>query len=176
MVKKPVDSILDIGDFKTKKRKNSRAKGSNFERKIAQQLNARFDTKEFCRTPGSGAFGTTHKLPQYLKVYGDLITPENFKFVIEAKVGYEVKFEDLFAEKSMFFKFIKQAKRDGKNANKPWVLIYKRDRHTPFVTLPFRLMDGDVAVQSRNEIILNDKYYIYPLNRFLELPDGYFYT
>ena len=74
---------FDITPLKKKKKVNSRAKGNRFENKIAKMLNERFKTKEFCRSPGSGAFATTHTLPEYLKIYGDLITPERFKYVIE---------------------------------------------------------------------------------------------
>ena len=35
-----------------KKRTNSKAKGSRFERKIAGMFNDRFNTSEFSRTPG----------------------------------------------------------------------------------------------------------------------------
>jgi Holliday junction resolvase len=69
----------DISKLNKKKKKvNSRAKGSTFERQIAKILNERFNTSEFSRTPGSGAFATTHSLPDHLKIYGDLITPQNF--------------------------------------------------------------------------------------------------
>ena len=70
---------------KGKKKLNSKAKGSRFERKISDMLNERFKTKDFCRTPGSGAFATTHSLPDHLRIYGDLITPKNFKFILELK-------------------------------------------------------------------------------------------
>ena len=85
---KKIEDILSHGEFKQKKRINSRRKGNAFERKISTLLNERFETNEFCRSPGSGAFATTHKLPQHIKVHGDLITPEKFKFVIECKSGY----------------------------------------------------------------------------------------
>ena len=79
----------DVSKLRKKKtRVNSRTKGSTFERKIASMFNDRFGTKEFSRTPGSGAFATTHSLPAHLKIYGDLITPEKFKYCIECKKGY----------------------------------------------------------------------------------------
>ena len=71
-----------------KKRKNSRTKGNSFERKICSILNEFFETTEFIRSPGSGAFSTTHNLPEHLKFSGDLITPKSFKFTIECKKGY----------------------------------------------------------------------------------------
>ena len=97
MAKKRADDIrkmiddYDLTNLKTdkKKRTNSKAKGSRFERKIASILNDRLNTKEFSRTPGSGAFATTHNLPDYLKIYGDLIAPSKFKYCIECKKGYK---------------------------------------------------------------------------------------
>ena len=77
--------IIDIKKLGKKKRVNSKAKGGAFERQIANILNERFDTKEFNRTPGSGAFATTHQLPEHITVAGDLITPLKFKFCIECK-------------------------------------------------------------------------------------------
>ena len=92
----------DVTPLLKKKRKNSRRKGNNFENKICKTLNERFKTEEFCRTPGSGAFATTHKLPEYLQIAGDLITPSNFRFLIECKNGYskDLKISDFFNEKS----------------------------------------------------------------------------
>ena len=139
--KKNPKELLNLeNELYKKPRINSRVKGNAFERNIAKRLNERFETKEFCRTPGSGAFATTHKLPEYLQVHGDLITPKDFKFIIEAKRGYDIKFEDIWKPKSKLFEFIAQAKRDGDSANKPWLLIYKKDRQKEIVitdeTLP----------------------------------------
>ena len=53
--------IVNIEKLKKKKRVNSKAKGGAFERQVANMLNEQFDTKEFCRTPGSGAFATVHR-------------------------------------------------------------------------------------------------------------------
>jgi len=77
----------DISALKKKKKVNSRAKGSSFERQVAKILNDRLGTTEFSRTPGSGAFATTHSLPDHLKLYGDLITPQNFKKLLKFKKG-----------------------------------------------------------------------------------------
>ena len=73
---------------KKKKRINSRSKGNSYEREVCKLLNERFETNEFSRTPGSGAFATTHNLPEHLKIYGDVITPIKFKYCIECKKGY----------------------------------------------------------------------------------------
>jgi len=123
---------FDVTPLKKKKRVNSRAKGNRFENKIAKQLNERFDTKEFCRTPGSGAFATTHTLPEYLKVYGDIITPERFKYIIECKKGYnEEQVSDLFNSKSNICKMIDQAHRDSKRSSRKFLLFIGQDRREP---------------------------------------------
>jgi hypothetical protein len=123
---------FDVTPLKKKKKVNSRAKGNRFENKIAKILNERFDTKEFCRTPGSGAFATTHTLPEYLKVYGDLITPEKFKYVIECKKGYDgEQVSDLLNPKSTISKMIDQAHRDSKKSSKKFLLIIGQNRQEP---------------------------------------------
>ena len=154
--------ILNHGDFKKKKRVNSRRKGNAFEREIAKLFNTRFGTKDFCRSPGSGAFATTHELPQHIKVHGDLITPQKFKFILECKSGYDVTFEDIFKPKSDLYKFIEQARRDAKKADKDWLVVYKKTRHKPFVitSKPYSL--GTV-------VVVNKEYYIYKLTDFLSL-------
>ena len=77
---KKIDDILSHGEFGKKKRINSRRKGNAFERKMASQLNERFGTKEFARTPGSGAYATTHQnLPEHLKILG----PSTLKNLIQ---------------------------------------------------------------------------------------------
>ena len=123
---------FDVSPLRKKKKINSRAKGNRFENKIAKTLNQRFNTKEFCRTPGSGTFATTHTLPEYLKVYGDLITPEKFKFVIECKKGYDgEQVSDLFNSKSGISKMIVQAHRDSKKSSRKFLLIIGQNRQEP---------------------------------------------
>tara|TARA_R110000823_G_scaffold56258_3_gene136726 strand:- start:2013 stop:2531 length:519 start_codon:yes stop_codon:yes gene_type:complete len=169
MVKKNAKKLLDLeNDFYKKPRINSRSKGNTFERALAKKLNVRFDTEEFCRTPGSGAFGTTHKLPQYLKVHGDLITPEFFKFIIEAKRGYALQLEDLWKPNSNFYKFIEQASRDGKAGGRDWLLIYKRDRQKEIV-----ISVVDFPLQPIIQV--QGKYNVYLLEELLELPSSNFF-
>ena len=123
---------FDVSPLKKKKKVNSRAKGNRFENKIAKMLNERFNTEEFCRSPGSGAFATTHKLPEYLKIYGDLITPEKFKFIIECKKGYnEEQISELLNPKSITLKMIAQAHRDSQKSSRKFLLIIGQNRRDP---------------------------------------------
>ena len=164
------NDILELGEFGRKKRVNSRNKGNAFERKIAKMLNERFETKEFCRTPGSGAFGTTHKhLPTHIKVHGDLITPQSFRFIIECKNGYNILLDDVFNKRSDFWKFIKQAEREGNQVGKEWLLIYQKTRRKPIVVTNIEIFELERAS-------LSDGYFIYPLDKFLEMPKHFFHA
>jgi len=121
--------IIDLKKLKKPKRVNSKAKGGAFERQIAKMLNEQFDTKEFSRTPGSGAFATTHQLPEHITVAGDLITPLNFKFCIECKKGYnDQTIYSLLDYNSKIWQFIEQCEKDAKKMNKMPMIIYKQDR------------------------------------------------
>ena len=112
-----------------KKRKNSRTKGNSFERKVAGILNEHFNTTEFMRSPGSGAFSTTHNLPEHLKFSGDLITPKNFRFIIECKKGYNKEnLGSTFNTKSDLLNFIQQADRDARKIQKQFLIVFQQDR------------------------------------------------
>lgn len=123
------DYVEDFSPLLKSKKVNSRRKGNSFENKISQIFNDKFHIKEFCRTPGSGAFATTHNLPDYLKIYGDLIGPQNFRFIIECKKGYNKVFiDDLFKHGSDVWKFIKKTQRDEKNSARPAIILWQQDR------------------------------------------------
>ena len=119
------------------KRKNSRAKGHGFERDVAKLLNDRFDTTEFSRTPGSGAFATTHTLPAHLKIYGDLITPYKFKYCIECKKGYNnINLYSLYNNSSEVWDFLRQTEKDSKKCGRIPMMILKQDRKPILAFIP----------------------------------------
>ena len=132
-----MEDDFDISNLKKKKRVNSRTKGSSFERSICKILNERFNTTEFSRSPGSGAFATTHSLPEHLKIYGDLITPERFKFCIECKKGYNhLNLYSLYNYSSEFWKFIEQCEKDSKKCKRIPLVIFKQDRQPTLAIIP----------------------------------------
>ena len=126
--KKEIITMLENANFdltsliaNKKKRKNSRTKGNSFERKVSHILNTHFNTTEFMRSPGSGAFSTTHKLPDHLKFSGDLITPKNFRFIIECKKGYNKEnliHKDLELDRRVIQTQASTNKNNKKNINK----------------------------------------------------------
>jgi Holliday junction resolvase len=144
----------DISALKKKKRVNSRAKGSTFERSIAKLLNDRFNTTEFSRTPGSGAFATTHSLPAHLQIYGDLITPENFRYCIECKKGYNKEnLYSLYNYSSDLWGFIEQCEKDSEKCNKIPMVIFKQDRQPILVIVPYynMLYDSNKYIEIHKE-------------------------
>lgn len=164
---------FDVSPLKKKKKVNSRAKGNRFENKIAKMLNERFNTEEFCRSPGSGAFATTHKLPEYLKIYGDLITPEKFKFIIECKKGYnEEQISELLNPKSTTLKMIAQAHRDSKKSSRKFLLIIGQNRRDPIaitneMSLPVK---GPTLKGSFEDLEVS----MFRLSDLLSIKDSYF--
>ena len=137
--------LTNLVSGKKRKRVNSRNKGTSFERKIALMLNNKFCTKDFCRSPGSGAFATTHHIPDHLKIYGDLITPQDFKFCIECKKGYNKEsIHSLFNNRSEVWKFIDQCERDSKLSNKEPLVIFQQDRQKILAIVRSNTLDIDI--------------------------------
>ena len=139
-----MDDNYDLNKLRKKpKRKNSRTKGNTFERQVAKLLNDRFKTEEFSRSPGSGAFATTHSLPDHLKIYGDLITPQKFKFCIECKKGYNNQnLYSLYNYSSDFWKFVEQCEKDSEKCSRLPMVIFKQDRQPTLATVPYDIEFG----------------------------------
>ena len=160
-----MEDNYDISKLKKKKKVNSRAKGSTFERQIAKLLNNRFNTTEFSRTPGSGAFATTHTLPDYLKIYGDLITPIKFKYCIECKKGYNKEnLYSLYNYSSDTWKFIDQCQKDSDKCDKIPMVIFKQDRHPTLAIVP-----SNIPYQATNFIEIYKEGKVYRVYLFDDL-------
>ena len=165
-----MEDNYDFSVLKKKKKVNSRAKGSTFERSIAKMFNDRFKTAEFSRTPGSGAFATTHTLPDYLKIYGDLITPMNFKYCIECKKGYNKEnLYSLYNYSSDFWKFVDQCEKDSEKCQKIPMVIFKQDRQKTLAIVPY-----NIIYKSNNYIEIHKeekRYKIYLFDDLLKEDD-----
>jgi Holliday junction resolvase len=167
----------DISPLKKKKKVNSRAKGSSFERQIAKLLNDRLRTTEFSRTPGSGAFATTHSLPDHLKIYGDLITPQNFRYCIECKKGYNNQnLYSLFNKSSEFWKFIEQCQKDSDKCDKLPMVIFKQDRQPTLLIIPHHVELGQSQYYIQIENIdTQSKYKVYLFEEVLKAEPDHFW-
>tara|TARA_Y100000034_G_C6885531_1_gene406559 strand:- start:1283 stop:1795 length:513 start_codon:yes stop_codon:yes gene_type:complete len=156
---------------KKPKRVNSRRKGGNFARKIANMLNDRFETKEFSKTPGSGAYATTHSLPEYLKIHGDIIAPEKFNFCIECKKGYNKEnIDSILNPGSEFWKFIRQSEKDSENSGRKPMIIYQQDRK-PILAITSK----DIFTNINNYIEFKE-YRLYLLNDILKEENTYWFN
>lgn len=166
---------FDLSPLKKKKRKNSKAKGSSFERKVAKILNERFNTNEFARTPGSGAFATTHTLPKHLQIWGDLITPENFKYIFECKSGYNNEgIHSLINPKSKLWGWVTQMERDAESAEKPSILLISQDRK-PIITFIKYKEEIEKSINTYSIVIINNnKYILLYLTDLLGMDDSLF--
>ena len=68
----------------------------------------------------------------------------------------------MFKPKSDLYKFVEQARRDAKRADRDWLVVYKKTRHKPFVitSKPYKL---------HTMVVVNNEYFIYTLADFLSL-------
>jgi len=160
---------------------NGKNKGNGFERKIANLLSTRFETEtglksSFRRNSDSGSFfgGTnkqrteTHNLDY--AVFGDLITPKNFKFSIECK-HYKTAptFQSLVNHNiTMWDSWLKQAQQDATSSNRKMCLIIKYNNVDEIVLVADKLLD--IYDYSKYKT-----WYVYKLTDFLAMPDGYFF-
>jgi len=165
---------------------NSKKKGNRGERKIVEMLNNHFDTKEFARVPASGAISTIHKLSKNsIKSYcGDIVTPDNFRFSVENKYGYEVDLYNLFQEdngdKRKIQDFIDQAIKDSSKVSgiEPMV-IYTRTRKKPLVAIRKLVLTTDL-LNSLNQYIVfkykKEEWIVSDLNEILRnFPKEFFF-
>lgn len=175
-----MEDNYDLKNLRQKpKKKNSRAKGHGFERQIAKMLNDRLDTTEFSRTPGSGAFATTHTLPDHLKIYGDLITPENFRYCIECKKGYNnINLYSLYNNSSEIWDFLNQCQKDSRKSKKLPMMILKQDRKPILAFVPEyqanKIIKGVSFLSvsyKKDKFTSGDNWNIYEFAKLLELEE-----
>jgi hypothetical protein len=153
-----------------KKRLNSKNKGNTFQRKIAQIFNEHLQTEEFAPTPGSGAFATTHNLPQHLQIYGDLITPKNFNFVLECKKGYNKEnIGSTFTDKSLIRDALAQVERDAKKCNKIPLVIFQQDRKDILCVIPCTSFQDQFLSKLSYYVVLKKEYIIIKLKELLSI-------
>lgn len=114
-----------------KKKKDGSRKGKSKEREIVKILSDRFDLP-FSRSIGSGNRWSQARLSETAKqIYsGDIVTPDNFLWLIESKGGYEeIDLNSIFLTgNKKLDSFLKQAELDSKRCNRKPMLLWKKDR------------------------------------------------
>lgn len=153
---------------------NSKNKGSNSERELAKILNERFG-EGFKRTPYSGAifgqsnrhFGNGMSDEQKATLSGDIMTPPDFRFVIEHKAYKEASFWDLFNTSSDFKKWFIQVSGDAAFVGKEPLLIVKFNNKKRIVFSKEKISGYVFEI---------DQWYCYWLEEFLKNDTTFFYS
>jgi hypothetical protein len=152
----------------TKKRKNSKAKGSGFEGTVAKLLTKSLQPLNFIRTPGSGArvggknFETIGQMfgEDALKIFVGDVVPVNEKQVgVKFKHSIECKFyktQDAFtslaSNTANIFKWFQEVVDDASKIDKSPILIFKWN-HTPiFVGIDTMESKTDYTVLTKQGI------------------------
>ena len=128
-----IEDISAEPDVK-KKKVNGKNKGNRTELNLCKLLTKYFG-KDFVRSVGSGNRWSQANLSETAKqVYsGDICVPEEFKWVIECKGGYE---DDMHLENilngddglSRLDEFIEQVSKDAEYCKRKPIILWKRNR------------------------------------------------
>ena len=164
---------------KTKKKINSRAKGQRGEKLVIKALEPHFPGLNIYRTPGSGAFATTHGMASENNILsGDLLAEENnpqqFKRFI--KYNWEVKnystlptILELYYKKSCdLAKWIDQAERDATNNKKRFTIIFKSNYSPIYIIFKAEYAETDNMKGTPYLMCFNycrNTYYVYLLEK-----------
>lgn len=119
---------------------NCQQKGKNFERKVAKILTEKLGM-EFNRTPQSGGM----RWASDNNVYGDIVTPDDFPFIIECKNRENWNFDQLMkGECKEFDSWVKQVEEDcsrynKNNKEKLPLIIFTKNRMPIYIASPVNL-------------------------------------
>jgi Holliday junction resolvase len=166
-----VDDIL-----KPKMKKiNTGQKGKRTERQIVKILSERFQ-EPFSRTIGSGnRFSQVPNMPQHAQEVftGDLVTPENFGFVVESKGGYEnIDLNAILEDgNSQLDEFIKQVSFDSGRCGRKPMVVWKKDRK-PWLAI---LLTKNLPHLDWQYRIIYREWSIITLKELLSLPKEFFF-
>lgn len=138
------DDIFDDGG--RKKGPKGKPKGKRGELEITKVFNDRFVTfldahpqgGKFSRSVGSGnRWGQGVALSKNAQntFSGDITCPDNFKFVLESKIGYSHIDLLLFRENKEIDKFIEQVSADSARCGREPMLLWRKDRKPRLVFL-----------------------------------------
>jgi Holliday junction resolvase len=169
------EDVIGNAENAKKKKKNSGDKGHRGERNLGKLLKKRFGF-DFVRTIGSGnRWSQVVFLPKFASnVYsGDLICPENFKFVVECKDGYgEIDLHVCF-ERGLkkLDEWMQQATDEHLRCGRFPIICWKKD-YKPWLAM---IRKEDLG-KAEFKYLLNYKdWCIMALCKLLDLNDGFFF-
>ena len=156
-----------------RKRKDSGAKGHRGELELAKLFNKQFDSQVFARVVGSG--NRWGQVAFVKKDYiGDLVTPDDFRFTIEAKHGYpEIDlYGSLSGGNATLDDWLNQAEEEAVLAQRAALLCWRKERHEwlSFVKTTILSLRFDYEIKYRdwtgtplsNLFTLNRKFWFNP--------------
>lgn len=172
---------------------NSKQKGKRGEGELVKILNDNFGDGRFRRVPFSGAMtgGINRESNKNIDfkeaLTADIITPANFKFVIEHKFYAEANFWDLFSEKSNWNEWLKQVEGDAEFVSKTPLLVIKYNRHKRIALVPYNYImnysiskenaDTDLAHTTNKmaKSFIWKKYSVMTLENLTSLPRDFWF-
>jgi hypothetical protein len=168
--------VEDILSNRSKRKINSKKKGNRTELELAKILTKRFK-KGFSRSVGSGnRWSQTAYLPKHAQdvFSSDLITPIEFKFILEVKGGYDgIDLNSILVRgNSDLNKFLVQAFRDAKRCNKKPLLAWKRSRK-PWLIF---ILKKDLMDHSFTYSLCYNQWVGVSLDEFIKLDDSFFFS
>lgn len=153
----------------------SKRKGSGFENEIAKFLNKSYNTQQFSRTPGSGAWmGRSNSakrsgvaIEAQITLRGDLITPSNFPFIVECKNYNDspVYHTIIKGPDAKLDQWLKEVEFDANEAGLEPMLWFKTSRKGTYVAVkqsaidPISPLDFEYFVKYRDYIIVSQEIF-----------------
>lgn len=152
------------------KKINSKRKGATGERNLCKLLKKHFDLP-FNRVVGSGnRWGQVDLTKESILFYtGDVVTPPNFKFIIESKFGYNDKInleQCILYNKNQFIdEIIKTANSDSSRVNKPHLIFIKKNYEKDYFVF-IKTKELNTVINLDNYLVYQDYYCISLTNLF----------
>lgn len=160
---------------------NSKNKGNTYERKISNLLSKRFEEftgikKAFRRNADSGSFwgaSNMKRVDEYdtsKATFGDIITPDHFKYSIECKHYKEPPKMGSILNQNVadWDKWIKQATQDSENSKKDILLIVKYNNVDDMIFIKGK-------IDNINPTLIYKSFNVYKLDDFLNQDDDKFF-
>lgn len=176
---------IDVEDIfeKRPKKIKSGVKGKRVELELVKNLNERFKDilaknptwGKFSRSVGSGnRWGQNVHLSRTAKnIYsGDIVCPDNFRFVLESKGGYnDIDLVSAFGGgQSELDEFLKQVTEDSERCSRKPLLLWKKDRK-PRIAF---LKECDLSGKFDYEMKYRD-WRAVPYEELIRLEDEFFF-
>jgi hypothetical protein len=162
---------------------NGKKKGNGYERSVSNKFSERFASytgieKSFRRSVDSGSFfgGSNQKRTTQYDIskatFGDIITPDKFRFSIECK-NYKTPptFKSVLNKKvSQWDDWLDQAVQDAKNSNKEVLLIVKYNNVDEFV-----FVKDYPRARNHNVVMEYNGFNVVKLSDFLIMEDDWYF-